>query len=59
MSGEGVDVSLVTAEEEFEKAVKTRDTILYRNAVGRAFLSMVITVNFYIYRKLNATSKSH
>ena len=55
-----VDVALATAEEilkyaeeEFEKAVKTGDVMLYRNAVDKAFLSMVLAVNSYINRKLN------
>jgi len=63
---ESVDVSLATveeilryAEEEFEKAVKTRDIMLYRNAVDKAFLSMIVAVNSYINRKLKITPKSH
>ncbi|MBS7612533.1 HEPN domain-containing protein [Candidatus Bathyarchaeota archaeon] len=66
MSGESIDVSLVTAEEvlkyaeeEFEKAVKTKDIVLYRDAVDKAFLSMVVAVNSYIHRKLNVMPKSH
>lgn len=47
------------AEEEFEKAIKTKDTTLYRNAVDKAFLSMIVAVNYYINRKLNITPKSH
>ena len=61
-----VDSSLVTAEEilsyaeeEFEKALKTKDMLLYRNAVDKAFLSVVIAVNYYINRKLGITPKSH
>ena len=61
-----VDVALATAEEilkyaeeEFEKAIKTRDMMLYRNAVDKAFLSMVVAVNSYINRKLNVIPKSH
>ncbi|ABL79094.1 hypothetical protein Tpen_1699 [Thermofilum pendens Hrk 5] len=60
------DVTLVTAEEilkyaeeEFEKAIKTRDVMLYRNAADKAFFSMVLAVNSYIYRKMNVTPKSH
>ncbi len=64
---EGVaDSSLVTAEEilnyaeeEFEKALKTRDMLLYRNAVDKAFLSIIVAVNSYINRKLGITPKSH
>lgn len=61
-----VDVALATAEEilkyaeeEFEKAIKTGDTMLYRNAVDKAFLSMIVAVNSYINRKLKVTPKSH
>jgi len=61
-----VDSSLVTAEEilnyaeeEFEKALKTKDMLLYRNAVDKAFLSIIVAVNFYISRKLGITPKSH
>jgi len=64
---EGVaDSSLVTAEEilnyaeeEFEKAMKTKDMLLYRNALDKAFLSMIVSVNSFINRKLNVTPKSH
>ncbi len=61
-----VDSSLVTAEEilnyaeeEFEKAMKTKDMLLYRNALDKAFLSMIVSVNSFINRKLNITPKSH
>ena len=61
-----VDVDLATAEEilkyaeeEFEKAIKTRDIMLYRNSVDKAFLSMVVAINSYINRKLNGIPKSH
>ena len=61
-----VDSSLVTAEEvlnyaegEFEKAMKTKDMLLYRNALDKAFLSMIVAVNSYINRKLGITPKSH
>jgi secreted Zn-dependent insulinase-like peptidase len=61
-----VDAALATAEEilkyaeeEFEKAIKTGDFMLYRNAVDKAFLSMVVAVNSYINRKLNVIPKSH
>ncbi|MCX8205318.1 MAG: hypothetical protein N3H31_06680, partial [Candidatus Nezhaarchaeota archaeon] len=47
------------AKEEFEKAVKVGDTLLYRNAVDKAFLSLVLAVNHYIYHKLNVVPKSH
>ena len=61
-----VDSSLVTAEEiigyaeeELEKAMKTRDMLLYRNAVDKAFLSMIVAVNSYVSRKLGITPRSH
>lgn len=47
------------AEEEFEKAVKTGNAMLYRNAVDKAFLSMIAVVNSYISRRLKMTPKSH
>ena len=60
------DVALATAEEilgyaeeEFRKAVKTGDILLYRNAVEKAFLAMVLAVNSYIKMKLNIIAKSH
>jgi len=33
--------------------------MLYRNAVDKAFLSMIVAVNSYINRKLKVTPKSH
>jgi uncharacterized protein (UPF0332 family) len=61
-----IDVSLASAEEvlsyakeDFEKALKTNNIMLYRNAVDKAFLSMIIAVNFYINRRLGVTPKSH
>jgi len=66
LSEANVDVALATAEEilkyaeeEFEKAIKTGDTMLYRNAVDKTFLSMIVAVNSYINRKLKVTPKSH
>jgi uncharacterized protein (UPF0332 family) len=63
---DSIDVSLVTAEEilryaeeEFEKALRAKDMLLYRNALDKAFLSMIIAVNSYINRKLGITPKSH
>ena len=62
----GDDVALATAEEilgyaeeEFRKAIKTGDILLYRNAVDKAFLSMVLAVNSYIKMKLNVIARSH
>jgi HEPN domain-containing protein len=61
-----IDSSLVTAEEilkyaeqDFEKAIRTNDILLYRNAADKAFLSMIIAINSYINRKLGITPKSH
>jgi len=61
-----VDSSLATAEEilnyaeeEFEKSLRTKDMLLYRNAVDKAFLSMIVAVNSYVSRKLGITPKSH
>jgi len=47
------------AEEEFEKALRTKDMLLYRNAVDKAFLSIIVAVNSYISCKLGITPKSH
>lgn len=47
------------AEEEFRKAIKTGGILLYRNAVDKAFLSMVLAVNSYIKMKLNIIARSH
>lgn len=46
-------------EEEFEKAVRIGDIMLYRSAVDKAFLSMILAVNSYINRVLGITPKSH
>ncbi len=61
-----VDITLITAEEilgyaekELEKAIKTGDMLLYRNAADKAFLSMVVAVNSYLYKKLGVTPKTH
>lgn len=50
-----IDSSLVTAEEilkyaeqDFEKAIRTNDILLYRNAADKAFLSMIIAINSYL-----------
>lgn len=66
MVEEVVDSSLMTAkeilnyaEEEFDKALRTNDTLLYRNALDKAFLSMIVAVNAYINRKLGIIPKSH
>lgn len=64
---EGVsDSSLASAEEilnyaedEFEKALRSKDMLLYRNALDKAFLSMMVAVNSFISRKLGITPKSH
>jgi len=64
---EGVfDSSLATAEEilnyaeeEFERALRLKDMLLYRNSLDKAFLSMIVAVNSYINRKLGIIPKSH
>jgi len=47
------------AEEEFDKALKTGDILLYRNAADKAFLSMIIAINAYISSKMGVIPKSH
>lgn len=47
------------AEEEFDKAIRTGDILLYRNAVDKAFLSMVLAVNSYISQKMKVIPNSH
>jgi len=66
LAGGVVDSSLATAEEilnyaeeEFEKALKSNDMLLYRNALDKAFLSMIVAVNSYINRKLGIVPKAH
>jgi hypothetical protein len=61
-----IDSSSVTAEEilsyaeeEFEKALKSKDMLLYRNALDKTFLSMIVAVNSYINRKIGVTPRSH
>lgn len=62
----GADAALETAmevlryaEEGLEKAVKTGDLLLYRNAADRAFLAAMLAVNAYVSRKLGVVPKSH
>lgn len=66
MAEGAVDVSLATAEEilgyaeeEFRRSLKMKDMLLYRNAVDKAFLSLVVAVNSFISSKLGVTPKSH
>lgn len=47
------------AERDFERNLKSKDMLLYRNASDKAFLSMIVAVNSYINRKLDVTPKSH
>ena len=47
------------AEEELRRSIKTGDMLLYRNAVDRAFLSLIVAVNSYINGRLGLTPKSH
>lgn len=47
------------AEEELERALKTRDVFLYRNAADKAFLALVMAVNAFIAAKTGVVPKSH
>lgn len=47
------------AKEEFDKALKTRDMYLYRNAADKAFLALIIAVNAFIYSKLGVVPSNH
>jgi len=47
------------AEEEFKKAIKIKDITLYRNAVDKTFISMIIAINSYINQKLKVIPKTH
>ena len=47
------------AREEFEKALKLRDMLLYRNAADKAFLALVIAINAFIYGKTGVIPKNH
>ncbi len=47
------------AKEEFDKALKTRDMYLYRNAADKAFLALIIAVNAFIYFKLGVVPSNH
>jgi len=44
---------------ELERALKMRDTLLYRNAADKAFLALIVAVNEYIRIKMGVTPKSH
>ena len=66
MAGDSIDVSLATAEEilryaeeEFRRSLRLKDMLLYRNAADKAFLSLVIAINYYINRRLGVTPTSH
>jgi HEPN domain-containing protein len=66
LTGDVADSSFTTAEEilnyaeeEFKKALRTTDMLLYRNALDKAFLAMIVAVNSYINRKMGVTPKSH
>jgi len=47
------------AEEEFKKALKLKDTLLYRNAADKASLALVLAVNALITSKTGLTPRSH
>jgi len=66
MAEGGVDSMLVLAEEilgyaeeEFRRALETKDTLLYRNAADKAFLALVIAVNGFIVSRAGLTPRSH
>jgi secreted Zn-dependent insulinase-like peptidase len=47
------------AEEEFRRALETKDILLYRNAADKAFLALVIAVNGFIVLGTSAIPRSH
>lgn len=47
------------AEEELERALRTRDFFLYRNAADKAFLALVLLVNAFIAAKTGVVPRSH
>jgi len=66
MAEGGVDSMLVLAEEilgyaeeEFRRALETKDILLYRNAADKAFLALVIAVNGFIVSRAGLTPRSN
>ncbi|RLF05466.1 MAG: hypothetical protein DRK00_04345 [Thermoprotei archaeon] len=47
------------AKEELDKALRLRDTFLYRNAADKAFLALVIAVNSYVKALEGVEPSSH
>jgi len=47
------------ASEELEKALRTRDVLLYRNAADKAFLALVLAVNAFIAARTGVVPRSH
>jgi HEPN domain-containing protein len=47
------------AKAELEKALRTGDTLLYRNAADKAFLALVVAVNAYVRAIGGAEPASH
>ncbi|RFA95459.1 PaREP1 family protein [Pyrobaculum aerophilum] len=47
------------AVEELERALKTKDIFLYRNAADKAFLALVLTINAYIATQTGIVPRSH
>jgi dihydrodipicolinate synthase/N-acetylneuraminate lyase len=47
------------AEEEFRRALKTKDILLYTNAADKAFPALVIAVNGFIVLGTSAIPRSH
>jgi len=63
---QGVKAMLESAEEilgyaveEFDKAVRVKDVLLYRNAADKAFLALIVAMNAFIVAKLNVIPKNH
>ncbi|MEB3816324.1 MAG: PaREP1 family protein [Desulfurococcales archaeon] len=47
------------AREELDKALKLGDTLLYRNAADKAFLSLIVALNAYIKAREGVVPRSH
>ncbi len=47
------------AFEEFERAEKLKDFLLYRNAADKAFLALIVAINEYIRIVKGVTPRSH
>ena len=47
------------AREEFAKAVKLNDQLLYRNAADKAFLALIVAINEYLWFKTGVVPANH